>query len=228
MLVAVADENAGIVASTNRALAMATGDIVAFLDHDDELADDAVERVLAAFAADSSIGIAYSDEWLVDHDGRIIAAYDKPDFSPERLRSHNYFAHLVALDREYMVRSGGLRPGFDGAQDNDVDLRAVEHFGGAAHIPERLYRWRAVAGSVASDPAAKPATLFSAERSLREHLDRAGVDATTSPAPDANFSFRLHRTLRGAPRISFVVRTDDDRVPSLVGEAIRVGEWSRG
>ena len=209
------------MATTNRALAMATGDVVAFLDNDDELVDVAVERVLATFAADPSIGIAYSDEYLIDQDGHVIAPYDKPDFSPERLRSHNYFAHLVAVDREYAVASGGLREGFDGAQDNDFDFRAVEHFGGATHIPERLYRWRAIAGSVADDPAAKPSTLFSAERALREHLERTGIDATTSPARDVNFSFRLHRTLRGTPLVSFVVRTDDGSIPPLVGDAIR-------
>jgi GT2 family glycosyltransferase len=222
-----AERNDGIVAATNRALSLASGDVVAFLDHDDELVDVAVERMLETFAADPSVGIAYSDEYLIDQDGNVIAAYDKPDFSPERLRSHNYFAHLVAVDREYAVASGGLRDGFDGAQDNDFDLRAVEHFGGAIHIPERLYRWRAVAGSVAADPAAKPSTLFSAERSLREHLERTGIDAGTTSAPDVHFSFRLHRPIRGTPLVTFVVRAEDGAMPSFVGDAIREGEWSR-
>ena len=223
----VLDTNRGIVAATNRALAMATGDVVAFLDPDDELVDMAVERVLATFEADPGVGLAYSDEYLIGAGGEVIAVYDKPDFSPERLRSHNYLAHIVAVDREYATSTGGLREGFDGAQDNDFDLRAVEHFGRAAHIPERLYRWRAVAGSVAADPAAKPATMYSAERSLREHISRTGIEATTSPAPDLAFSFRLHRTLRGTPLITFVVRNDEGRVPTLVGDAIREGEWSR-
>lgn len=225
--VELAEANAGIVAATNRALVMATGDIVAFLDNDDELEDVAVERVLATFAADPTIGIAYSDESLIDGAGDVIARYDKPDFSPERLRGHNYFAHLVAVDREYATASGGLREGFDGAQDNDFDLRAVEHFGGAAHIAERLYRWRAIAGSVAADPAAKPSTLFSAEQAVREHLERAGIDATTGPAPGAAFSFRLHRSIQGTPRVSFVVRGSGDSVPPLVGDAIREGRYSR-
>ena len=225
--VELADANAGIVATTNRALAMATGDIVAFLDNDDELEDVAVERVLATFAADPTVGIAYSDESLIDGAGDVIAPYDKPDFSPERLRGHNYFAHLVAVDREYALASGGLREGFDGAQDNDFDLRAVEHFGRAAHIPERLYRWRAIAGSVAADPAAKSSTLFSAEQAVRDHLERVGIDATTGPAPAAAFSFRIHRSIRGAPRISFVVRGADGSVPPLVGDAIREAGYSR-
>jgi glycosyltransferase involved in cell wall biosynthesis len=223
----LADVHAGIVATTNRALAMATGDVVVFLDDDDELADIAVDRVLSTFAADPSIGITYSDEYLIDEEGCVLFTHDKPDFSPERLRSHNYFAHLVAVTRAYTVASGGLRDGFDGAEDNDFVFRAVEHFGGATHIPERLYRWRAVAGSVADDPAAKPSTLFSAERALRDHLERVGIDATTTPAPDVNFSFRLHRTLRGTPLVSFIVRTDDGSIPPFVGDAIREGEWSR-
>lgn len=210
-------ENRGIVAATNDALRMASGDIVAFLDHDDELSADAVAALVETFN-DPTVGIAYSDEDVIDEHGALIAHYDKPDFSPERLRSHNYFAHLVATRRDYAVASGGLRQGFDGAQDNDFDLRAVEHFGSATHIPRRLYRWRAVAGSVAADPAAKPSTLFSAERALREHLERVGIDATTSEVPRLYFSFRLHRAISGRPTVALLVA--GPRSTPAVGETV--------
>jgi hypothetical protein len=42
-----------------------------------------------------------------------------------------------------------------------------------------------------------------------------------------NFSFRVRRTISGTPLVSFVVRTDDGAMPPLVGDAIRLGEWSR-
>ena len=42
-------ENGGIVAASNDALAMATGDVLAFLDHDDRLRATALEKVVAAF-----------------------------------------------------------------------------------------------------------------------------------------------------------------------------------
>jgi GT2 family glycosyltransferase len=218
--------NGGIVAATNDALAMATGDVVTFLDHDDELTDTAVEELLAAFAAEPGVGIVYSDEYLVDVAGKMVYVYDKPEFSPERLRGHNYFCHLVGIDRAFCVVSGGLSPEFEGAQDNDLVLRAVEHFGRAAHIRRRLYRWRAVKGSVAADPEAKPSTMVSAERAVRAHCARIGLDAAITPVPDVSFSFRLQRTVRGAPKVSLLVRKVDGEPPTVVGEVLRESQYS--
>lgn len=219
--------NSGIVATTNAALAMATGDVIAFLDHDDELTSDAIATVASTFSADPAVGIAYSDEELIDEEGQLLAPYPKPDFSPERLRSHNYFAHLVSVRRDYAVASGGLREGFDGAQDNDFDFRAVEHFGSATHIPKVLYRWRAVAGSVAADPEAKPSTMVSAERAVREHCERVGIDALVTPVPRLHFSFRLHRSLRSQPSIVFVVRPGDRGLSAILGGTLRSTDHSK-
>ncbi|MGI9051847.1 MAG: glycosyltransferase [Ilumatobacteraceae bacterium] len=218
--------NGGIVAATNDALAMATSSVVTFLDHDDELTEIAVEELLAAFVADPDLGIVYSDECLIDVAGETVFVYDKPDFSPERLRGHNYFCHLVGINREFCVASGGLSPQFEGAQDNDLVLRAVEHFGRAAHIPKRLYRWRAIKGSVAADPEAKPATLIGAERAVRAHCQRIGLKAGITPVTDVAFSFRLHRTTRGAPKVSILVRRVDGDLPAVVGEVLRDSQYS--
>lgn len=220
------DRNGGIVAATNDALAMATAPIVTFLDHDDELTDDAVEVLAAAFATDPAAGIVYSDEYLIDERGTSVAVYDKPDFSPERLRGQNYFCHAVALDRRYLQSVGGLSARCDGAQDYDCNLRAVEHFGRAVHVRRRLYRWRAIKGSVAADPEAKPSTLIGAERAVRDHCARTGIDAGITPVSDVAFSFRLHRTPRGAPLVSLLVRLVDDALPPIVGEVLREAQYS--
>ncbi|MGH9272310.1 MAG: glycosyltransferase, partial [Ilumatobacteraceae bacterium] len=220
------DRNSGIVAATNDALAMATAPFVTFLDHDDELTDVAVEVLTAAFDADSTVGIVYSDEYLIDDRGTPVAVYDKPDFSPERLRGHNYFCHAVAIDRRYLQSVGGLSASYDGAQDNDCNLRAVEHFGRAVHLRRRLYRWRAIKGSVAADPEAKPSTSIGAERAVRDHCARTGIDAGITPVADVAFSFRLHRTPRRAPLVSLLVRAIDDQPPPLVGEALREAQYS--
>src|SRR6185437_2526416 len=75
-------ENGHIAAATNSALADATGRWVAFLDHDDLLAPNALATMALHLAARPDAGLAYSDEDLVDAEGHRIAHYFKPDFDP--------------------------------------------------------------------------------------------------------------------------------------------------
>ena len=61
--------NGGIVAATNDALRVATGEFVAFLDHDDLLTPDALSAVDEVLLGDDSIDFLYSDEDKIDDDG---------------------------------------------------------------------------------------------------------------------------------------------------------------
>src|SRR5918997_576828 len=63
--------NGGIVAASNDALAAATGEFVALLDHDDELHPDALRLVDEALRARPEADYAYTDEDKIDeHDRR--------------------------------------------------------------------------------------------------------------------------------------------------------------
>ena len=120
--------NGGIVAASADALAAASGEFVAFVDHDDRLEPDALASMVAAMTADPSnlADVAYSDHDLIRPDGRCATPSYKPDFSPERLRSQNYITHLVMARRSLVEEVGGFRVGFDGAQDHDLLLRLTE------------------------------------------------------------------------------------------------------
>ncbi|MGZ4739835.1 MAG: glycosyltransferase, partial [Ilumatobacteraceae bacterium] len=54
--------NGGIVAASNDALAMATGEFVALLDHDDRLVPSALERMASAIDSTIDVDYVYSDE----------------------------------------------------------------------------------------------------------------------------------------------------------------------
>ncbi|MEM1335515.1 MAG: glycosyltransferase, partial [Actinomycetota bacterium] len=123
------DRNGGIVEATNQAIERAAGEFVVFLDHDDVLAAPALQTMVAAVDAHpvpAHVGLVYSDHDLLRSDGRCATPVYKPDRSPERLRNHNYITHLVAVRRSLLTSLGGLRPGFDGAQDHDLLLRVME------------------------------------------------------------------------------------------------------
>ncbi|MEL0284287.1 MAG: glycosyltransferase, partial [Ilumatobacter sp.] len=112
--------NGGIVAATNDALRVATGEFVAFLDHDDLLTPDALSAVDEVLLGDDSIDFLYSDEDKIDDDGNRSQRFTKPAWSPERLRAQNYCSHLSVMRRALVDEVGGLRAGFDGAQDYDL------------------------------------------------------------------------------------------------------------
>src|SRR4029077_15611476 len=132
------DANRGIAGNTNAALSLAQGEFVAFLDHDDTLAPFALFEVVRAINNQPEADFIYSDEDKLDESGRRVDPCFKPDWSPDTLRSHNYVCHLTVLSRKLLDRTDGLRPGFDGAQDYDLVLRASEQADQIVHVPKVL------------------------------------------------------------------------------------------
>lgn len=176
--------NGGIVAASNDAVQCARGEWIALLDHDDVLVPHALATALAAIdEADSpaaAVDYCYSDQDRMSADGRLHAAYRKPDWSPERLRHHMYTTHFSLLRRAQVLEVGGFRLGYDGSQDHDLVLRVTERARGVVHVPEVLYHWREVAGSSAADSEAKPWAWDAGVRAVQDHLDRVGVPATAA------------------------------------------------
>ena len=168
-------ENAGIVAASQQALDSARGDFVVLLDHDDLLAERALETATSYLV--DGVDYLYSDEGLLPADGGPSVGFYKPDWSPERLRSTNYCSHLSVLRTSAVNSVGGFREGFDGAQDHDLVLRVTELGGGVLHIPHVLYQWRQVAASVSADREAKPYAYEAGRRAVAEHCARVGIEA---------------------------------------------------
>ena len=118
--------NGGISAATNAALELATGDYVALLDHDDEIAEHALFRMAEAIVADPSADMLYSDEDKLQPDGKRVVPFFKPDWSPEFFLGCMYTCHLGVYRTSLVREIGGFRPAFDGAQDYDLVLRFTE------------------------------------------------------------------------------------------------------
>ena len=172
--------NGGIAAATNDGIDAAIGDVVTICDHDDVIHTTAIARVLEHFDDHPGDDVVYTDEEVVDADGRTIAYYGKPDYSPRRHLGHHYLAHLVAARHE-AIGDLRVRPAYEPSQDYDFYLRVIEraerrgrHVG---HIPEVLYSWRAITGSSALDAAEKPEMTAAVERCSQAALDRRGVQA---------------------------------------------------
>jgi glycosyltransferase involved in cell wall biosynthesis/GT2 family glycosyltransferase len=172
-------ENGHIARATNSALDAATGDYLAFLDHDDVLPLDALLHVAAALRANPSAGMLYTDEDKIDDHGRRFDPQLKGAWSPEMAITHNYTHHLTVMRRDLVEQAGRLRPEFNGAQDIDLILRVVERLEGrpVVHVPHIGYHWRAHAESTASKGDQKGYLFDAARRSIAEALARRGLRA---------------------------------------------------
>jgi GT2 family glycosyltransferase len=179
--VAALPAHAGISGASNAALALARGDFVGLLDHDDELSPDALFYAADAIDRHPEAGFLYSDEDKIDTAGNRYDPFFKPDWSPDLLLSENYCGHFLLARRDLVEQAGRFREEFDGAQDYDLLLRLAGCSQTVAHIARVLYHWRAVPGSAALDPEAKPFAAGAARRAVEDHLRRSGLAASVAP-----------------------------------------------
>ena len=151
-------ENRHIAAASNSALDMATGSFVGFLDHDDALAEEALSVVALAIRESPGVGLLYSDEDKIDVDDVRSDPYFKPSWDPLLLLGQNYLTHFLVVRRDILMAVGGLRIGFEGAQDWDLAFRLTEGLDSEqiVHIPHILYHWRLHPRSTSLSQAAKP------------------------------------------------------------------------
>ena len=206
--VTILPQNQGIVAATNEAIRLATGDFVAFLDHDDELAPDALLELARRLDREPDLDIIYTDEDKKAEDGRHIMPFFKADWSPDLLLSCNYLSHLTVYRRILLQELGGLRTGLDGAQDYDLALRATERTSRIGHIPLPLYTWRIVPGSTAGSDRAKPYAFKAAVRALTESLARRGWQVEVQETAIPRW-YRVRYPLPPDALISIIIPTRD-------------------
>lgn len=191
-----------ICAATRTGLELATGELITFLDHDDELAPEALAYVACEIGRHPETEVLYSDEDLIGTDGRRCNPYFKPDWNPELLRSQNYLCHLVVYRATLLRSLDILGPDVQGSQDWDLALQATERARCIRHLPRILYHWRSLPGSTAYSDTAKHYALEAGRHAVQAHLRRSGETAEVDLLP-----FGHLRIQRPAPalRLSVIV-----------------------
>jgi glycosyltransferase involved in cell wall biosynthesis/ubiquinone/menaquinone biosynthesis C-methylase UbiE len=219
-------ENKGISGNSNEALLLATGEFIAFLDHDDELAPFALFETVSLLNRNPSLDIIYSDEDKIDIKGNRFDPYFKPDWSPDLLHSSMYTGHLSIYRRHLVLDLGGLRSTYDFSQDYDLALRATEKSSNIAHIPKILYHWRAAPSSAAA--GAKGFARTSNIAALQSAVERRGYKAKAIVAQTPFYVNRILFDVIDQAMISIVVPTDDERnIISCIDSIIKKTSYPR-
>ena len=203
------EENLGIAENTNAALAMASGEFVGLLDHDDLLAPNALYEVADRILTDDQTDVLYTDEDKVTTDLKEhFQPHFKPDFSIDLLRSNNYICHFFVVRRSLLEKAGGFRRDFDGAQDYDFIFRCTEAARKIVHIPEVLYHWRTHRESTADNPVSKMYAFDAGKRAIESHLKRCREQGVVSHTKDLGF-YRVDYPVQGNPLVSVIIPSKD-------------------
>lgn len=202
-------ENKGISQNTNRAMEIASGELIGLLDHDDLLAPNALYEIAKAVNEHPDPEVIYTDEDKVTTDLKEhFQPHLKPDFNLDLLRSNNYICHFFVASRDLIKRVGGFRPEFNGAQDYDLILRCTEQAKQIVHIPKILYHWRVHKASTADNPASKMYAFDAGKRAIEEHLVRCRTKGTVQHTKDLGF-YRVKYEICGEPLVSIIIPNKD-------------------
>jgi GT2 family glycosyltransferase len=204
--------NGHIAAASNSALALASGEFIVLLDHDDVLPAHALAAVVHELNRHPDADIIYSDEDRLDEAGRRYDPYFKPDWNPELFYGQNLISHLGVYRTSRVREVGGFREGFEGSQDYEMALRVIEHTqpDRIRHIPLILYHWRAIPGSAALAVGEKTYATDAARLAVQAHFARTGVPATIEPAPRASYYHRIrYRLPEPRPHVTIIIPTKD-------------------
>jgi GT2 family glycosyltransferase len=203
------DTNGGIVAASNDGLVMARGDWIVLLDHDDELSADALDRLDEVIRNVDDVDFIYTNEELVSETGEVLAQFEKPAWSPSRMRAQMFTGHLTAYRKSIVDEVGGFDPAFNGSQDYDLALRVAERSRRIVHIPTVAYRWVANAQSVVNNASAKEWAYEAGVRAVQAHCDRVGIDAEVM-ATSTPGVHRLKARRRPNELVSIIIPTRGD------------------
>jgi O-antigen biosynthesis protein len=193
-----------------RALEMASGEFLAFVEAGDELAPEALAEMIVRLNDDPELDLLYSDEDALSASGQRVDPFFKPDWSPDLLLCTDYVARLGIVRARLVRDAGGVRGDLPGGEVYDLMLRLAERTTRIAHVASVLYHRRradplpAVPGGHAVNEAERSA--------IEDALRRRGVDGEVgviATVPGWPRHYAPRRRAAGAALVSIIIPTRD-------------------
>ena len=200
--------NGHISENSNSALALASGEWLALMDHDDVLPNHALYEVVKAIHKSPDAALIYSDEDKIDEKGRRFMPHFKSDFNLDLLYGQNYISHLGVYRTDIAKAIGGFRKGLEGSQDYDFLLRYLLKIDPSQiiHIPKVLYHWRAIEGSTALSSGEKSYTTEAGVKALQNYFAQLHADVSVGRGKADNL-YRVQWNLTYEPLVSLIIPT---------------------
>jgi hypothetical protein len=206
--IVILDENGGRPA-LNAALNTSLADVVVFSGPEGGVNVRALPILATAFS-DPEVMVAYSDESVVDSRGRHLRSIYKPDWSPERLRSHFYLGNILAVRRSPALQAvldsaidDSLAPLHGTALRWDLVLRLTEDGGKVLHLPESLFGSKEFGTEAKSGTSAN---MLTSAAVVQAHCNRVGIDADVEVSEPGN-TFHLRRRPPRSTKVSLIIPT---------------------
>ena len=176
-------EDAEIARVTNVGVESSSGEFLCLLDQDDVLTIDALSLASSQLGDDHGIDYLYADEDRISPYGRFVDPLFRPAPSVDLMLSTDLISSPLAVRRSLVVEVGGMREGFEGAQDHDLALRLVDAGAKAAHLGKVAIHRR-----ITNESAAGRHKSISHDVGLKavsESISRRGITATARLGPSS-------------------------------------------
>ncbi len=221
--------NAGPAAARNRGVRSARGDLIAYLDADDEWLPAKLERQVACLAANPRAVLCCTGVILIDADGNELGVRARRTSTTfEALLERNFVINSSAVARREALGDApfNTRRDFIASEDYDLWLRLARR-APVSYLPEPLVRYRVHAAGISRASR----RVYDSERAVIEEafasLEREGaLDAVYRRRRLARISFEcghdlFYRGDRVAARREFLrAFRDDERRLSALGMAM--------
>jgi glycosyltransferase involved in cell wall biosynthesis len=197
--------NAGPSAARNRALAVARAPVVAFLDADDLMLPDYVERALARLEARPDVDLLGCDAYVFDEPRRRIRRRtvlqeaappdrlaDDPEGQFAQLAQRNFVYVGCAVRRAALTAAGGFEESTNASEDWDLWLRILRDGRRMDLLRQPLAIYRLSAGQAHRDQA----RMARGQERLDAWLAESGAAPRDAPAPRARARDAARRAVR--------------------------------
>jgi GT2 family glycosyltransferase len=204
------EKNGHISEASNSALSLAMGEYVAFLDHDDTLAPNALCEMVKKLNENRELKLIYSDEDKIDRNGNRYSPHFKSGWNRDMFLSQNYICHFTMIKKDVVDSIGGFRKGYEGSQDYDLLLRSLNYVKESeiGRVEKILYHWRAVVGSTAYGSGEKDYAHEAGRRALQDYLDTQKIDARAEDGLLPN-TYKVDYSITNKPLVSLLIPTRD-------------------